>query len=137
MFIQITDSSDDDIETNDINYCVSSNSTNPNVNIVNIKTDHEEQDEVECSTEKEDQWDTASAILNIPLKNPKEFELLTKPSAIRENKLFTINSNNISLESVKCDDNGSYLSKGTAKKFYYQKSDKQEPPRSVLFNKIN
>ena len=69
---------------------------------------------MECSTEKEDQWDTASAILNIPLKNPKEFELLTKPSAIRENKLFTINSNNISLESVKCDDNGSYLSKGTS-----------------------
>ena len=76
-----------------------------------------------CSTEKEDQWDTASAILNILLKNPKEFELLTKPSAIRENKLFTVNSNNISLESVKCDNNGSYLSKGTAKKSYYWESD--------------
>ena len=36
---------------------------------------------------------------------------------MRENKLFTINSNKISLESVKCDDNGSYLSKGIAKKF--------------------
>ena len=92
---------------------------------------------MECSTEKEDQWDTASAILNILLKNPKEFELLTKPSAIRENKLFTVNSNNISLESVKCDDNGSYLSKGTAKKFYYWESDKEEPPRSAHFDKIN
>ena len=90
-----------------------------------------------CSTEKEDQWDTASAILNILLKNPKEFELLTKPSAIRENKLFTANSNSISLESVKCDDNGSYLSKGTAKKFYYWESDKEEPPRSAHFDKIN
>ena len=47
----------------------------------------------------------------------KEFELLTKPSAIRENKLFALNSNKMSLKSVKCDDNGSYLSKGTAKKF--------------------
>ena len=46
MFISITDSSDDDINTNDINYCVSSSSTNPNVNIVNVKTDHEEEDEV-------------------------------------------------------------------------------------------
>ena len=58
-----------------------------------------------CSTEKEDQWDTASAILNILLKNPKEFEFLTKSSAIRESKL---NSNNISLESMKCDDNSTY-----------------------------
>ena len=137
MFISITDSSDDDINTNGINYCVSSSSTNPNVNIVNVKTDHEEEDEVECSTEKENQWDTASAILNILLKNAKEFELLTKPSAIPEKKLFTTNSNNVSLESVKCDDNGSYLSKGTAKKFYYWESDQEEPPRSAHFDKIS
>ena len=90
-----------------------------------------------CSTEKEYQWDTASAILNTLLKNLKEFELLTKPSAIRENKLFTINSNNVSLESVKCDDNGSYLSKGTATKFYYWESDKEEPPCSTHFNRIS
>ena len=87
------------INTNDINYCVSSNSTNWNVNIVNTKTDHEEEDEVGCSTEKEDQWDTASAISNIQLKNLKEFQLLTKGSARRENKLFTLNSIKISLES--------------------------------------
>ena len=92
---------------------------------------------MEGSTEKEDQWDTASAILNILLKNPKEFELLTKPSAIRENKLFTVNSNNMSLESVKRDDNGSYLSKGTAEKFYYWESDKEEPSRSAHLDKIN
>ena len=53
------------------NYCVGINSTNPNVNIVNIKTDHEEEDDVACSTKKEDQCGTASAILNILLKNPK------------------------------------------------------------------
>ena len=70
------------------------------------------------------------------MKNPNEFELLTKPSAIRENKLFTVNSNNISLESVKCDDNGSYLSKGTTKKFYYWESDKEEPPRFAHFDEI-
>ena len=44
MFNHITDFSDDNIKTNDANYGVSSNSTNPNVNIVNIKTDHEEED---------------------------------------------------------------------------------------------
>ena len=130
-------SSDEDINTNNINYCVSSNSTSTNVNIVNIKTDHEEEDEGRCSTEKEDQWVTASAILNILLKNPKEFELLTKPSAIRESKRFTINSNNKSLESVKCDDNGSYLSKGIAKNLYYWESDKEEAPCSANFDKIN
>ena len=35
----------------------------------------------------------------------KEFELLTKSRAIRENKLLTLNSNKMSLKSVKCDDN--------------------------------
>ena len=44
MFNQITDSSDNEIKTDYVNYSVSSNSTNPNVNIVNIKTDHEEED---------------------------------------------------------------------------------------------
>ena len=44
VFNHITDFSDDNIKTNDANYGVSSNSTNPNVNIVNIKTDHEEED---------------------------------------------------------------------------------------------
>ena len=69
MFNQITDSSDDKINTDDVSYSVSSNSTNPNVNIVNIKTGHEKEDEVGCSADKEEQWDTANATLNILLKN--------------------------------------------------------------------
>ena len=52
MFIQVTDSSDDDINTNDVNCGVSSDSTNPNVNIVNTKIDHEEEDEVGRRIEK-------------------------------------------------------------------------------------
>ena len=62
--------------------------------------------------------------------------MLTKPSGIQESKLLTLNSNKISLESVKCDDNGSYLSKGAANKFYYCELDTVEPPPSAQFDKI-
>ena len=98
-------------------YCVSSNSINTNINIANIETDLEEEDEVGCTMEKEDHWATANTILKILLKNLKEFELFTWSSAIPENKLFTLTSNKMSLESLKCDDSGTYLSKGTVKKF--------------------
>ena len=44
--------------------------------------------------------------------------LKTKPSAIRENKIFTSDMCEISIQSAKADDNGAYISKGSAKKFY-------------------
>ena len=44
--------------------------------------------------------------------------LKTKPSAIRENKVFTLDMCEISIQSAKADDNGAYISKGSAKKFY-------------------
>ena len=56
MFNQITDSSDNEIKTDYVSYSVSSNSTNPNVNTVNIKTDHEKEDEVGCSANKEEHF---------------------------------------------------------------------------------
>ena len=43
--------------------------------------------------------------------------LKTKPSAIRENKVFTLDMREISIQSAKADDNGAYISKGSAKKF--------------------
>ena len=44
--------------------------------------------------------------------------LKTKPSAIRENKVFTLDMCEISIQSAKADDNGAYISKGSTKKFY-------------------
>ena len=118
-------------------YCVSSNSINTNINIANIETDLDEEDEVGCTMEKEDHWATANTILKILLKNLKEFELFTWSSAIPENKLFTLTSNKMSLESLKCDDSGTYLSKGTVKKFDCWESSREEPPPSSPFNKLN
>ena len=57
-------------------------------------------------------------ILSILLQNPEEMNLKTKPSAIRENKVFTLDMREISIQSAKADDNGAYISKGSAKKFY-------------------
>ena len=58
-------------------------------------------------------------ILNILLQNPEELSLNTKPSAIRHDKVFTLNSEVISMESMKADDNGPYVYKGTTTKSYY------------------
>ena len=58
-------------------------------------------------------------ILNILLNNPEDFLLNTKPSAVRIDKVFTLNSEVISIESFKADDNGPYVYKGTTAKSYY------------------
>ena len=57
-------------------------------------------------------------LLNILLQNPEELNLKRKPSAIRENKLFTLDMREIPIESAKADDNGSYISRGSVTKFF-------------------
>eukprot|EP00111_Clytia_hemisphaerica_P012992 TCONS_00038184-protein len=55
-----------------------------------------------------------------------------KPSGIQHNTAFTIDTRQISLKSVKADDNGSYLSKGTPRKFYHW--TKEDQPRIAYPN---
>ena len=57
-------------------------------------------------------------ILNILLNFPEELNLKVKPSAIRENKVFTLDARQISMESAVADDNGAYVSKGCPKKYH-------------------
>ena len=67
------------------------------------------------------------------LKSPQDFEFQGRPSGIRENKLFTLNATKTSIRSAIADDNGKYLYKGTASKFYYWLED-DDAPRSVHLN---
>ena len=85
------------------------------------------------STDNEDDWGSVGVILNILPKSPEEFEYQGKPTGIRENKLFTLNAAKISIKSAIADDNGKYLYKGTASKFYYWLED-DDAPRSVHSN---
>ena len=57
-------------------------------------------------------------ILSIPLSFPEELHLKVKSSAIRENKVFTLDARQISMESAGADDNGAYVSKCCQKKYY-------------------
>lgn len=57
-------------------------------------------------------------ILNILLDNPEELDLKHKPSAIREDKIFTLDQRVIPIASTEADDNGAYISKGNAKRYY-------------------
>ena len=61
-------------------------------------------------------------ILNILLDNPEELDLKHKPSAIREDKIFTLNQRVIPTASAEADDNGAYISKGNAKRYYQYSS---------------
>ena len=85
------------------------------------------------SADNEDDWGNVGVILNILFKGPEDFEYQGKPSGIRENKLFTLNATKISIKSAIADDNGTYLYKGTASKFYYWLED-DDAPRSVHSN---
>ena len=89
-----------------------------NVNGVHIISSNPDISEIiACagsSSSKEDDWDTAQTILNILLKNPQDFELKSKPSGIRDNRVFTLNKNIVPVESAKVDDNGSYIYKGNS-----------------------
>ena len=57
-------------------------------------------------------------ILSILLNFPEELNLKVKPSAIRENKVFTLDARQISMESASADDNRAHVSKGCPKKYY-------------------
>ena len=54
------------------------------------------------------------------LKNPQDFELKSKLSGVRGNRVCTLDKNIVPVESAKADDNGSYISKENPKKFYHQ-----------------
>ena len=57
-------------------------------------------------------------LLNILLCHPEDFEQKNKPSGVRENFMCTLDSNNISIESCKADDNGAYCKTGSSKQLY-------------------
>ena len=57
-------------------------------------------------------------ILNILLEHPEELNLKHKPSAIRENQMFTLDAREIPIDSAKADDNGAYNNNGSVTKFY-------------------
>ena len=61
-------------------------------------------------------------ILNILLDNPEDLDLKHKPSAIREDKIFTLDQRVIPIASAEADDNGAYISKGNAKRYYQYSS---------------
>lgn len=61
-------------------------------------------------------------ILNIPLDNPEELDLKHKPAAIREDKIFTLDQRVIPIASAEADDNGAYISKGNAKRYFQYSS---------------
>ena len=65
---------------------------------------------------KNDQEQDYQTIMNILLQNPEELDLKHKPSAIRDDNMFTLDRRTVSIESAKADDNGAYISKGRPKK---------------------
>jgi len=74
-------------------------------------------------------FENASVILNILFHKPEDFERVCKPAAIRENTTFVLNSNKITVNSTKADDNGAYLYKGTSRRLFFW--NKEEEARSV------
>ena len=57
--------------------------------------------------------------LSILFDKPEEMLLKEKPSGIRTDKVFTLNSKYISIQSMKADDNRAYVYSGNSKKTYY------------------
>ena len=62
-------------------------------------------------------------ILNVLLQSPNELNLKEKPSAIREYKVFTLDMREIPISSAEADDNGAYISKGSAKRLFQYNSE--------------
>ena len=120
-----------------INHVASTNNVN-SVHIVSSNPDISEEEETIASagssSSKEDDWDAAQTILNILLKNTEEFELKSKPSGIRDKRVFTLNKNIAPVESAKADDNGGYIYKGNPKKFYHW--NLQNAPRCCHNDKL-
>ena len=71
----------------------------------------------ENASEQKDNADHLS-ILSILLHNPEEMDLKRKPSAIRENKLFSLDMREIPISSAEADDNGAYVSHGSVQQCY-------------------
>ena len=63
--------------------------------------------------------DNAETIISILVVSPQDMELKSKPSGIRKNNVFTLNSKTVSIKSAKSDDNGAYIYKGNASRFYF------------------
>ena len=101
------------------NHVVSTNNVN-SVHTVSSNQDISEEETGACagsSRSKEDYWDTAKTVLNILLKNPKDFELNSKPSGVHDNRVFfTLEKNVVPAESAKA---GSYIYKANLKKYYH------------------
>lgn len=72
---------------------------------------------------KNNQEQDYQTIRNILLQNPEELDLKHKPSAIRDDNMFTLDRRTVSIESAKADDNGAYISKGKARKTYCYSED--------------
>ena len=72
---------------------------------------------------KNDQEQDYQTIMNILLQYPEELDLEHKPSAIRDDNMFTLDRRTVSIESAKADDNGAYVSKGKATKTYWYSED--------------
>ena len=63
-------------------------------------------------------------LLSILLKEPEQMRMTEKSSAIRTDKVFTLDAKVITVESMKADDNGPYVYKGTSTKpYFYDKND--------------
>ena len=58
----------------------------------------------------DDNFEKSEVIINVLLNNLKELESKQKPSSIRGDKGFTLDSRKTSMESAFADDNGAYLS---------------------------
>lgn len=71
----------------------------------------------ENASEQKDNADHLT-ILSILLHNPEEMDLKRKPSAIRENKLFSLDMQEIPIPSAKADENGAHVSNGSVKQYY-------------------
>lgn len=90
-----------------------------NVLIVSDGTHELLQDCGSSSKSRGDDWESASTILSILVTNPCQFEQNKKPSGIRDRKVFTLDQSKTLVNSVKADDNGSYISKGNPRKYYH------------------
>ena len=115
------------------NHVATTNNIN-RVHIVSSNPEISEEEETSASSSKEDDWDTAQTILNVLLKNPQDLELKSKPSGIRDNRVFTLDKNIVPVESAKADDNESYIYAGNPKKFYDW--DLQNAPRCCHHDKL-
>ena len=101
----------------------------------NVNEDNNDDSEVgNGSKNSDDDWESAGTILSILLTCPKDHEVKSKPSGVRENKVFVFDRTRISVSSTKADDNGSYINKGNPKKFCFW--DFKKAPQLAHFDEV-